>query len=145
MVLKDIMIIKSEKGSSLITMPIITTVIFLLMLIFIITFIHLVEPFVIYEKMSSSALKYIFIMEEYGFLTEKEEEKLKKELVCRGLKGPNLMIEATNSEQEYGDPIKLKIIYYHELNMPKIINSLIPQFKNEIMEINVEKQSFSKR
>jgi hypothetical protein len=103
------------------------------------------EPFVIYEKMSSSSLKYIFVMEEYGYLTDSDRSKLKKELIDKGLNGENITIRATNELQEYGHPISLIINYKHNMNLPSFEESFLPKITPQEIKLKVFKRSFSKR
>ena len=108
-------------------------------------FIRLMEPFVIYEKMSSSSLKYIFVMEEYGYLTERDRTKLKEELAGKGLNPENITIRATSELKEYGTPISLIINYKHSMNLPSFEESFIPRMSQKDINLKVFKRSFSKR
>lgn len=139
------MLFKRQKGSSLISMPIIMVVVFLMLVTLIITFVRLMEPFIIYEKMSSLSLKYIFIMEDYGFLTNKEKDKIAEELSDKGLNRSKIIVTGTDTLKDYGEPIWLRISYTHEIKMPYFINSVIPDFHEKPVNINIEKKSFSKR
>jgi competence protein ComGC len=137
--------LKKQNGNTLIGMPIITVVVFLLLMVIIITFVRLMEPLVIYEKMSSASLKYIFIMEEYGFLSNKEKTNLITELSEKGLNSSKLTVFGTDTLKDYGEPIWLKISYTHEIKMPDFVDSIIPDFHEKPININIEKKSFSKR
>ena len=53
----------SEKGNSMIAVPIVVMIIFFIFTIFSVTFVNILKPFVIYEKLSSTSLKYIFVMD----------------------------------------------------------------------------------
>jgi len=137
--------LKSKKGGTMVAMPIVLIVVFFIFISIAVMFVRLMEPFVIYEKMSSSSLKYIFIMEEYGYLTESDRAKLKSELQNKGLNADDLTIRATSDLQEYGDPISLIINYKHSMNLPSFENSFIPHMVKKDINLKVFKRSFSKR
>jgi len=139
------MCIKSEKGGTMVSMPIVIIVIFFIFISIAVMFIRLMEPFVIYEKMSSSALKYIFIMEEYGYLTDRDRNTLKKELENKGLDSEKVTIRATSDLQDYGTPISLIINYKHGMRLPSFEDSFIPHIKEKDINLKVFKRSFSKR
>lgn len=137
--------IKSNKGSTILVTPIVWVVTIFIFVFFIVFGIRIIEPFMIYQKMSSTALKYIFVMEEFGYLNEAEEKALKSELVAKGLKIENILISATNEIKEYGDVIELNIQYKHPYKIFRFNNSLIPSSSEDIIEIGVAKKGVSKR
>lgn len=137
--------IKSNKGSTILVTPIVWVVTIFIFVFFIVFGIRIIEPFMIYQKMSSTALKYIFVMEEFGYLNEAEEKALKSELVAKGLKIENILISATNEIKEYGDVIELNIQYKHPYKIFRFNNSLIPSSSQDIIEIGVAKKGVSKR
>jgi hypothetical protein len=137
--------ISSEKGKSMVAIPIVVVIIFFIFTMFSVTFVNILKPFVIYEKLSSTSLKYIFIMEEYGYLTNKEREKLKNDLVGKGLEKDKINLRATSEKQDYGEPLSLILSYDCPLTMPSFNNSFIPTLNKKDIEVKVTKYSFSKR
>lgn len=137
--------ISSEKGNSMIAIPIVVMIIFFIFTIFSLTFVNILKPFVIYEKLSSTSLKYIFIMEEYGYLTSKEREKLKNDLEDKGLEKDKIDLRATSEKKDYGEPISLILSYECPLTIPTFNNSFIPTLDTKNIEVKVTKYSFSKR
>lgn len=137
--------LKSKRGGTMVAMPVVLIVVFFIFISIAVMFIRLMEPFIIYEKMSSSSLKYIFVMEEYGYLTSSDRNKLKNELVNKGLNEKNITIRATGDLQEYGTPISLIINYKHSMNLPSFEDSIIPKMVSKDIELKVFKRSFSKR
>ena len=137
--------ISSEKGNSMVAIPIVVVIIFFIFTLFSVTFLNILKPFVIYEKLSSTSLKYIFIMEEYGYLTNKEREKLKNDLVGKGLEKDKINLRATSEKQDYGDPLSLILSYDCPLTIPSFNNSFIPTLNKKDIEVKVTKYSFSKR
>jgi len=136
---------KEQKGGTIVAMPVVLIVVFFIFISIAVMFIRLMEPFIIYEKMSSSSLKYIFEMEEYGYLTDSDRKKLKEELIGKGLKEDKLTIRATSDLQEYGEPISLIINYKHNMNLPSFENSFLPKMEEKEIKLKVFKRSFSKR
>ena len=137
--------IYSEKGNSMITVPIVVMIIFFIFTIFSVMFVNILKPFVVYEKLSSTSLKYIFIMEEYGYLTSKERDKLKSDLEGKGLEKDKINLRATSEKRDYGEPISLILSYECPVTVPNFNNSIIPILDTKNLEVKVSKYSFSKR
>lgn len=137
--------IKSNKGSTILITPIVWVITIFIFVFFIVFGIRIIEPFMIYQKISSTALKYIFVMEEFGYLNKSDEKSLKNELINKGLKNENIFINATNELKEYGDIIVLTVEYKHPYKRIRFDNSLIPKYNEEIIEICVSKKGVSKR
>jgi len=136
--------IKDEKGSVIITAPIITIAMFFIICITIALAIEIVKPFIVYEKISSIALKYIFVMEEYGYLNDLEKNNLINELERKGIDIKNLSISGDMSKKDYGEEIKLRISYKYISNLYDITNFFMVENKKEGIPIIIEKKSFSK-
>lgn len=135
----------SENGNSIVSMPIVVAIIFFIFMIFAVTFVNILKPFIVYEKLSSTSLKYIFLMEEYGYLTNNEREKLSYDLQKKGLDKDKTKLRATSEAKEYGDPISLILTYECDIKIPSFNNSLIPIMETKSIEVEVSKYSFSKR
>ncbi len=65
-------------------------------------------------------------MEDYGYLTPKEQNNFQAELLSYGFDKGNLKIECTNKRQKYGYPIYLKVSYFYELDLPIVGKNTIP-------------------
>ena len=115
----------SERGNSIVSAPIIVAIIFFIFMIFAVTFISILEPFIVYEKLSATSLKYIFIMEEYGYLTGNEREKLKYDLQQKGLDTNKITIRATSELKEYGTPISLILSYDCDIKTPNLLPAVL--------------------
>ena len=129
--------IKEKRGSSILTTPIIVAVGILLVTILVLVTVELLVPYLWYEKLSSATIKYIYVMEEYGYLTSKEASILKEELINQGFEGKNLSLNYTNNKVAYGEPIYLKIDYNYKLKLPFM--------DEQIINMVVERNSVSKR
>lgn len=128
---------RKQKGSSIITTPIVIAIGIMLISTLIVMAVKILMPYIWYEKLSSSAIKYIFVMEEFGYLTKKEANSLKEELVKQGFEEGKLYLDYTKSRVNYGDPIYLKVSYDYNLNLPLSKETTIPMV--------VERNSVSKR
>lgn len=133
---------KNKKGSTVVTAPITILVSVMTILLFTIFVINSIVPFIMYEKLQLIAHKYMYVVEKYGYLTDKEEKNLIEELYTAGFKEEELSISAPKTKKEYGNLIELKIAYSYEQKIP-IWNGII-YFKNNNIPMQVRKVSVSK-
>lgn len=117
---------KSQKGSSILTTPIIIAIGMMLVATLIVFAIKILMPYIWYEKLSSTCIKYVFIMEEYGYLTRKEKSNLLNELEKQGFEKENVKVQSTTKLQSYGSPIYLNVEYKYNLKLPIIGEKTIP-------------------
>lgn len=129
--------LEQKRGSEIITTPVIIALGTMLIAIFIVFAVKVLTPYIWYEKLSSTCLKYVFVMEEYGYLTIKEKNNLKQELVLQGFDEKGLKIYCTNKKQSYGFPIYLRVDYLYKLELPIIGEKEI--------QMNIKRESVSKR
>ena len=90
-----------ENGNSIITAPIIITIGIVLISVLIVTSIKILVPYIWYEKLSSACLKYVFVIEEYGYLTKKEALNLLDELEKQGFEKEKISLEYTEKAVKY--------------------------------------------
>lgn len=128
---------KKQNGSSIITTPIIIAIGIMLVSVLIVTAINILEPYIWYEKLSSTSLRYVFVIEEFGYLTKKEAKKLVDDLEKQGFNREKIKLEYTDKEVSYGDEIYLKINYDYELKLTMKETLNIP--------MEIEKYSICKR
>lgn len=128
---------KNQKGNSVITAPVIIAIGMILISILIVTSVKIIMPYIWYEKLSSTCIKYVFIIEEYGYLTKKEASKLLSELKKQGFEEDKISIDYTSKKVNYGHEIYLKINYEYEFELPIGGEQEIP--------MTVEKYSVCKR
>ena len=128
---------KKQNGSSIITTPIIIAIGIMLVSVLIVTAINILEPYIWYEKMSSTCLRYVFVIEEFGYLTKKEAKMLVDDLEKQGFNREKIKLEYTDKEVSYGDEIYLKINYDYEIKLPMKETLNIP--------MEIEKYSICKR
>ena len=128
---------KSQKGSSILTTPIIIAIGMMLVATLIVFAIKILMPYIWYEKLSSTCIKDVFIMEEYGYLTRKEKSNLLNELEKQGFEKENVKVQSTTKLQSYGSPIYLNVEYKYNLKLPIIGEKTIPM---EISRTSVSKR-----
>lgn len=135
-----------EKGSTLLVTPMIWIISILIFLFFLITSLNIIEPFVVYQKISATSLKYIFIMEEYGCLAAKDKKNLLNELSQKGLDISKVKIYANEKVREYGEVVELNIQYQYAFKQAKFKNrTLKPDYAEENIAMCVSKKGVSKR
>lgn len=127
----------NKRGSEVLTTPLIIAIGILFVAILIAFSIQIITPYIWYEKLSSTCLKYVFVMEEYGYLTSIEKNYLEKELIEQGFEKKNLTISCSSKRQMYGNPIYLSVNYNYIVNLPIIGERTIP--------MNITRESVSKR
>lgn len=137
---------RKKRGSTVISVPIVMVISFFLICVLVVTCINSITPFMWYEKLSMTTLRYMFIMEEYGYLTAKERNNLLVDLENEGFDTGKVTITATGEAKDYGEPISLKISYKYISQIPKLItNRLAAEYEDNEIEMNILKQSVSKR
>lgn len=129
--------LSNKSGSSVLTTPIIIAFGIMIVTVLLLLVVEVIMPYLWYEKLSSTSIKYVYLMEEFGYLTSKEANLLKDDLENQGFKMKNINIEYTNNKVDYGEPIYLKIFYKYELKIP--LASL------KLIDMQVERNSICKR
>ena len=132
-----------NKGSTILVVPIIWTMTILIFLFLILMSVRVMEP--LYQKMSETALKYIFIMEEYGYLNKDDQNAIKSELGQKGFDINNIIITGTDEIKEYGEIVELTLTYKHPYKKYKFNSAFFPEYIEEYIDINVHKKGVSKR
>ena len=136
---------KLNKGSTVLVTPFIWAITIFIFVFFIVFSVRILEPFTIYQKISETALKYIFIMEEFGCLNKAEQQALKSELETKGLDISNINVYATDKVMEYGELVELNIEYKHPFKKSIFNNIFSPSYNDEIIDICISKKGVSKR
>lgn len=134
-----------NKGSTILVTPVIWVITIFIFVFFIVFFVRTLEPFTIYQKISETALKYIFVMEEFGCLNKAEQAAIKNELQNKGLNINNISVFATDEVHDYGELVELNIEYKHPFRKIVFDKSLVPKYKEEFIDICVSKRGVSKR
>lgn len=134
-----------KKGNSVITLPLLIAFATIAIGILSIFLINLIKPYIMYEKMLSTSLRYMFVLEEYGYLNENDEKLLINELQNQGFKKENIIIKATKDKKEYGESVYLSIEYRYNMNLPFFNDdSLIIRKQNKDIVMRVVKYGVCK-
>ncbi len=97
--------------------------------------IDILNIFIQYQKLNNIAIKYSFIIQEYGYLTNKEEEELYNDLMKNSFKLSNLNVSIPKERKNYGELITFSIEYKTYLNK-FIFNKEYNQDKIIILKVN---------
>ena len=136
----------SQKGSTVLVTPLIWIISIFIFIFFLVTGLRVIEPFVVYQKISETSLKYIFIMEEFGCLARADKENLLKELQQKGIDVSCVSIEANEKVRDYGEVVELNICYRYAFERARFRGrSLMPEYKVEDIVMCVSKKGVSKR
>ncbi len=136
---------KNNRGSTVLATPLIWTITVFVFIFFIVFFVRVLEPFTVYQKISETALKYIFVMEEFGYLNADDKDSIREELQEKGLNINNINIYATDKVKNYGEVVELNIEYKYPFKRPTFNKTLIPVFSEENIDICISKKGVSKR
>lgn len=133
---------KSKKGNTVLTLPFVIVISFLVIIVFGIFTINMILPFVWYQKLQLTSNKYMYIIEKYGYLTEIEKNNLIEELVSEGFNKDELEIETSSSPKGYGNPVEFNIMYNYKQKLPSWKGSF--EMKTKDIKLNVRKVVISK-
>ncbi len=128
---------KNKKGSAILTTPIIIAIGIMFVAGLIVIAVEIITPYIWYERLSSTCIKYVFVMEEYGYLTKQEVNNLKSELIGYGFDEDKLKIKYTSSRVSYGNPIFLSTEYDYRIDFPLLESKSVPM---EIVRNSVSKR-----
>ena len=117
-----------KKGNSIISVPLLIAISTIAISTLAILLINILTPYILYEKLLSTTLRYMFIIEEYGYLNNMDKQNLINDLINQGFDEENIEIDATDIPQLYGKQTYLSINYNYKLH--------IPFFKNNTLSIN---------
>ncbi|MDD4066548.1 MAG: hypothetical protein PHH22_01060 [Clostridia bacterium] len=135
-----------KKGNSLITVPIMLVFSIVVLITIGTLLLNIIQPYIMYEKLLSITLKYMFVLEEYGYLNSNDIQNIVHDLALQGFDRNNIVINATNTLQEYGDNVFLDIHYTYYMNVYMILpNSLIVRNNLKEVPMHVVKYGVSKR
>ncbi len=128
---------KNQKGSSIITTPLVIAIGMMIISTLLVSAIQIIMPYIWYEKLSSVCMKYVFVLEEYGYLTKKEGNMLLEDLEKQGFQKKQIHLDYTAKKVAYGEEIFLKVDYEYSLKLPG--------FSRQVVPMKVEKYSICKR
>ncbi len=107
-----------KKANSVITLPLLIAFATIAIGVLSIFLISLIKPYILYEKLLSTSLRYMFVLEEYGYLNENDKKLLINELENQGFNKENIVIDTTKEKVQYGDSVYLIIEYRYNMSLP---------------------------
>ena len=99
----------NKNGSSAISTTLSTMFCIFLLAIFAVSIMQMLMPFLAYQKMQTVVVKYMYVIEKYGYLTKAEYNNLISDVVSCGIDEKTISIEYPSSPQVYGTLLKLKV------------------------------------
>ena len=134
-----------KKANSVITLPLLIAFSTIAIATFSIFLINILKPYIMYEKLLSTSLKYMFIVEEYGYLNSSDKKNLIQDLKNQGFDESYISIQATDTKQDYGNEVHLIITYNYDLSLSVFRrNTLSIKRKNKTVPMRVIKYGVSK-
>lgn len=103
------MIYLNKNGSSAISATLSTMFCIFLLAIFAVSIMQMLMPFLAYQKMQTVVVKYMYVIEKYGYLTKAEYNNLISDVVSCGIDEKTISIEYPSFPQVYGTLLKLKV------------------------------------
>ena len=135
-----------KKGNSVITVPVMLVFAIVVLCSIGILLMNILKPYIMYEKLLSTTLRWMFVLEEYGYLTDDEIDLLIEELAMHGFNREDISVEATQTIQDYGDTVYLSITYNYSLDLPLVKEqSLVIDNKTYTNSMKVVKYGVCKR
>lgn len=135
-----------KKGNSVITVPVMLVFSIVVLCSIGVLLMNILKPYIMYEKLLSTTLRYMFVLEEYGYLTDDEIDLLIEELAMQGFNREDISVEATQTIQDYGDTVYLSITYNYSLDLPLVKEqSLVIDNKTYTNSMKVVKYGVCKR
>lgn len=135
-----------KKGNSVITVPVMLVFSIVVLCSVGVLLMNILKPYIMYEKLLSTTLRYMFVLEDYGYLTDDEIDLLIEELAMQGFNREDISVEATQTIQDYGDTVYLSITYNYSLDLPLVKEqSLVIDNKTYTNSMKVVKYGVCKR
>ena len=103
------MIYLNKNGSSAISTTLSTMFCIFLLAVFAVSIMQMLMPFLAYQKMQTVVVKYMYVIEKYGYLTKAEYNNLVNDVISCGIDEKTISIEYPSSPQVYGTLLKLKV------------------------------------
>ena len=129
-----------KRGNVTTTLTLTISLLFLIVLT--IYIINMITPFIWYQKLENIANKYIYVIEKYGYLTDKEENNMYRDLKDEGFNIDFVKVDFPRQPLNYGTLFKFEISYtvYQKYN---IISQGIKEESRKI-PLSIKKYSYSK-
>lgn len=134
--------IMQKTGNTVLTMPLVIGISFVLIITLCVFTINSIIPFVWYQKLQVVGYKYMYIIEKYGCLTASEKDMLIDELANKGFDRSELKVNAPSSPKNYGELIEFEIKYNYKQKLPSLDGGF--KMVTKYIPINIDKIIVSK-
>ena len=134
---------KLKKGNIIVTYPLVLLVSIFSIVVVGVFFINAIFPFIWYQKLNITAQKYMFVIERFGYLTNKEKNNMINDLKNQGFDSSKINIVAPNKRKTYGELIEFKITYDYSYKNIGVANINFNN-KEKNIKMKVYKNSYSK-
>ncbi len=109
-------IITVKRGNTSLTI-VFVTFICIIISIYIVSYIfNIINVFICYQKLNNISLKYMFILEKYGYLTQDEKDELFNDLQKNNIDTSNVVIDVPEDISSFGTKLDFVIEYKYKLN-----------------------------
>lgn len=132
-----------KRGNTLISISIILVISVIIIIAIGVFMINSITPFIWYEKLNNISLKYMFVIEKYGYLTDCEKAMLLSDLKNSGFDITQINIIYPTQKKNYGDLIEFSIKYNFIENSFNFNNSKI-QIIKKVVPLEIKKYSYCK-
>lgn len=125
----------TKKGSTAISVAIVTVVGIVMICMLVAYVINAITPLILQQKLQAIANKYMYVIEKYGYLTSSEKNTILIELQQEGFDISRVTLVYPAIKRPYGEILEFSILYKY---------TSIPLFGTEEKNIEVTKNSYSK-
>lgn len=133
-----------KKGSTIISTSIILVVSIIVLLCIGVFIINSITPFIWYEKLNNIALKYMFVIEKYGYLTDAEKNTLINDMKSEGFDISEVDLKYPSEQKAYGELLQFSVKYNLKINLPTFSNGIVG-IQNKTIPLSINKSSYCKR
>ena len=140
--MKNLQILDSKNGETLVSVVFVTFVCIMIIIYIFYYLFNIINVFICYEKLNNIALKYIFILERFGYITVEERAEMINDLTSSGFDKENIMINAPNEKGKFGEKLELSIEYKFRLD--SIILKNVFSKETNYINLKVKKTCYSK-
>ena len=135
--MKNLQII-NKRGETLIAVVFVTFVCIMITVYIFYYLFNIINVFICYEKLNNIALKYMFILERFGYITA----EMVNDLTLNGFDEENITINVPTLKSKFGEKLELSIEYKFRLDSI-IVNDVFSK-ETEYINLKVKKACYNK-
>ncbi len=140
--MKNLQIINNKRGETLIAVVFVTFVCIMITVYIFYYLFNIINVFICYEKLNNIALKYMFILERFGYITAEEKKEMVNDLTSNGFDEENITINVPTLKSKFGEKLELSIEYKFRLDSI-IVNNVFSK-ETEYINLKVKKACYNK-